>query len=397
MNQTYDIIILGAGASGMFCALHLAKKGKKVLVLEHNKYAGKKILKSGGGKCNFTNKSVKIDNYISKNPRFCHSALSQFTHDDFMSFINKHEIEYEERELGKLFCKNSSKDIQQMLLEECDNVNFIFNIQFVNASKNDDTFEIEALFKQQFTSFFCKQFIVASGSLSFKELGATNIGHKIAQQFDLKITETKPALVSLEFSKEDLEVFEGLQGIALPVQLSNQKAMFHEAMLFTHTGISGPCSLQISSYWNQQETISMNFALNFNFEDFFKQEQIDNSKKSIENSLAKHFPKKLVHCLLKKANSLPSSINNVKDIHIQQVKSLFCDYQLNPKSTSGYDKAEVTCGGVSTKDINPKTMEAKKQKGLYFIGEVLDVTGWLGGYNFQWAWSSAFACAKAID
>ena len=399
MNLQYDVIILGAGAAGMVCASQLGKRNKKVLVLEHNKFAGKKILISGGGKCNFTNKKVGIDNFVTKNPRFCHSALNGFTHDDFMKLIEKYEIEYEERELGKLFCKDSSKAIQQMLLEECKEakVQFIYNSQFMSVNKLENSYEVELVFKQKFTNFTCDNFIVASGALSFENLGSSNIGYDIAQQFQMKIIEPKPGLVSLEFDQKDLEIFEGLQGIALPVELSNKKAIFHEAMLFTHTGISGPCSLQISSYWNQQESINMNFAVGFDFRHFIQQEQAENSKRSLENSLAKFFPKKLVHALLKNGQSLPSSIHKIKDVHIDQIEQLFCQYELHPKSSSGYDKAEVTCGGVSTKDIHPKTMEAKKHKGLYFIGEVIDVTGWLGGYNFQWAWASAFACSQAIE
>lgn len=398
MNQKYDVIILGAGASGLFCAFQLAKKGKKVLVLEHNKYAGKKILVSGGGKCNFTNQNVSINNYVSKNPRFCHSALANYHSSAFLDLVHEYEIPYEQRELGKYFCKNSSKDIQSMLLNECKKfkANLVYSIEFMSVVRRDELYHVECLHKNQFVQLECQHFIVASGGLSFDKLGSTNIGYKIAEQFGLKVIPTKPGLVSLEFSHKDKEIFSGLQGIALKVQLSTKDAIFHEAMLFTHTGISGPCTLQISSHWNPEQNIQMNFAVGFDFYDFIKKEQLLNPKKSLENTLAKEFPKKLVHALLSTDHSLPSSIEKMNQQHCDTLQNIFCNYQLIPRTTSGYNKAEITCGGVSTKFINPKTMQVKKQENLYFIGEVLDVSGWLGGYNFQWAWASAYACAQSI-
>ncbi|MCO4782346.1 MAG: aminoacetone oxidase family FAD-binding enzyme [Candidatus Cloacimonetes bacterium] len=398
MNQKYDVVILGAGASGLFCAFHLAKRGKKVLVLEHNKFAGKKILVSGGGKCNFTNQDVSINNYVSKNPRFCHSALANFASSDFLDMIHEYDIPYEQRELGKYFCKNSSKDIQKMLLSECKKykANLVFSIQFMGVESRDNQYYVECLHNNQFIQIQSEHFIVASGGLSFETLGSTNIGYKIAEQFGLKMIPTKPGLVSLEFSQQEKEVFKGLQGIALKTQLSTKDAIFHEAMLFTHTGISGPCTLQISSHWTPGQTIQMNFALGFDFQAFIQEEQDLNPKKSLENTLAKEFPKKLVHALLSTDNSLPSSIDKMTPQHCDTLANLFCNYQLIPRTTSGYNKAEITCGGVNTKSINPKTMEVKSQKNLYFIGEVLDVSGWLGGYNFQWAWASAYACSQSI-
>jgi len=390
MTET-DVIIIGAGASGLMCAIEAGKRGRKVLVLDHVNKAGKKILMSGGGRCNFTNYSIEPDNYISHNPHFCKSALSRYTQWDFLALIGRYQIPFHERDHGQLFCNESAKDILDMLLAECDKACVVVQLstRIDSVERLADRFHL----KTSHSNFIGQSLVVATGGLSIPKMGATPLGYKIAQQFGINVLPTSAGLVPFTLQPEDKEKFSALSGIAVPCVVSNKTQSFSENVLFTHRGLSGPAILQISSYWRAGEEIVINLLPQVNLEDALKSKRQQKVKNKLKTILEGYLPKRMISAFLPE-DLLDLSMQDVSDKQIQQVADQLHNWTIKPNSTEGYRTAEVTSGGVDCDAVSSKTMESKQVPGLYFIGEVLDVTGWLGGYNFQWAWSSAWCAGQ---
>ncbi len=380
----FDVIIIGGGAAGLFCAIEAGKRGRKTLVIEHNSEVGRKILISGGGRCNFTNKSVSANNFVSNNPHFCKSALARYTPNDFLDLIKKHKIAYYEKTLGQLFCKESSRQIIEMLLDECKQakVEIRVNCSVRNVSKGE-TFFVETTQGV----FEAESLVIATGGLSFPKVGATDFGYKIARQYRLKIIETKPSLVPLVFSTLQLTK---LAGVSVSSIVSVGKREFRENILFTHRGLSGPAILQISNYWQKDKPVSINLLPTENAAELLANNR--DNKQNLDNFLSKFLPNRVAETLFSSGNP----INQTSKKNLEQIAEKLNNWQVNFNETEGYHKAEVTIGGVDTNELSSQTMESKRVKGLFFIGEVVDVTGWLGGYNFQWAWSSGFACGQSV-
>lgn len=384
----YDAVIIGAGAAGLFCAIEAGKRGRKILVLEHNSQAGRKILISGGGRCNFTNKEVKPENFISNNPHFAKSALARYTPEDFVALVKKHKIEFYEKKLGQLFCRESSRQIVEMLLSECEKakVKINTNCRIKNIEKKD-SFEIE-------TSqgvFACRNLVIATGGLSFPKIGASDFGYKIAEKFGLKIVETRPSLVPLVFA--DSKNFSRLAGISVDSVASSGKNAFRENILFTHRGLSGPAVLQISNYWQKEREISIDLSPAENILKLLEKNR--NSKQNLDNFLSRILPNRFAE-IFTDANFQNKPLNQLGNKEISKIAETINNWRVKFSDTEGYDKAEVTLGGIDTNELSSQTMESKKIKGLFFIGEIVDVTGWLGGYNFQWAWSSGFVSGNSL-
>jgi predicted Rossmann fold flavoprotein len=387
--QNPDVLIIGAGAAGLFCAIEAAKRDRRVLVLEHNDRPGKKILISGGGRCNFTNLEVSPQNFLSQNPHFCVSALSRFTPNDFLSLVKKYQIPYYEKTLGQLFCEKSSKEILSLLLSECQRygVKILTHCQ-INFVDKKENFTI----KTNLGIFQANSLVIATGGLSFTKLGASDLGYQIAQKFGHRILSLKPGLVPLSFDDKIKCFCAALSGVSIPVRVSCGKISFEENLLFTHFGLSGPALLQISNYWEPGKTIAIDLDPKGTITQNLRELKETESKMELKNALAQFYPKNFAQslCTLFSCPSIP--LNQISKVALQNLeKNLHC-WSLAPKKTMGYEKAEVTCGGVDTRQLSSKTMESKIVPGLFFIGEVVDVTGWLGGYNFQWAWASGF-CA----
>ncbi|HEY8218477.1 MAG TPA: NAD(P)/FAD-dependent oxidoreductase [Methylobacter sp.] len=386
-----DVIIIGAGASGLMCAIEAGKRGRKVLVLDHANKAGKKILMSGGGRCNFTNYSIEPNNYISHNPHFCKSALSRYTQWDFLALVGRYRIPFHERDHGQLFCDESAKDILDMLLAECGKAGVVvrLNTRIDSVERLADKFHI----KTGGDSFTCQSLVVATGGLSIPKMGATPLGYKIAEQFGIKVLPTRAGLVPFTLQPEDKERFSALSGIAVPCVVSNKRQSFSENVLFTHRGLSGPAILQISSYWRAGEEIVINLLPQVSLDAELKSRRQQKVKNKLKTILEGHLPKRLISALLPE-DLLDLSMQDLSDKQVRQVADRLHNWTIKPNGTEGYRTAEVTSGGVDCDAISSKTMESKQVQGLYFIGEVLDVTGWLGGYNFQWAWSSAWCAGQ---
>jgi len=390
MTET-DVIIIGAGASGLMCAIEAGKRGRRVMVIDHANKAGKKILMSGGGRCNFTNLSIEPQNYLSHNPHFCKSALSRYSQWDFLSLVTRYQIPHHERAHGQLFCNDSARDILTMLLTECENAGVVIklNTSIDSLSKTADGFHL-------ITSsghFACQSLVVASGGLSIPKMGATPFGYKIAEQFGIPVRPTYAGLVPFTLQPEDKEKFSALSGIAVPCVVSNQKQHFAENVLFTHRGLSGPAILQISSYWRPGEKVEINLLPHRDLAQELKTQRQQKQKSKLKTVLEAHLPKRLLSCLLSE-QSLNTTLPDMSDKHIGQIAEQINCWTIKPNSTEGYRTAEVTCGGIDCDALSSQTMESKNVPGLYFIGEVVDVTGWLGGYNFQWAWSSGWCAGQ---
>jgi len=386
-----DVIIIGAGASGLMCAIEAGKRGRKVLVLDHANKAGKKILMSGGGRCNFTNYSIEPNNYISHNPHFCKSALSRYTQWDFLALIGRYRIPFHERDHGQLFCDESAKDILELLLAECDKAGVVvqLNTHIDSIDRPTERFQL----KTGNGNFTCQSLVVATGGLSIPKMGATPLGYKIAEQFGIKVLPTSAGLVPFTLQPDDKEKFSALSGIAVPCVVSNKRQSFSENVLFTHRGLSGPAILQISSYWRAGEDIVIDMLPQLNLETELKSKRQQKLKNKLKTILEGYLPKRLISVFLAE-DLLEFSLQDLSDKQIQQVADRINRWTIKPNGTEGYRTAEVTSGGVDCDAISSKTMESKQVPGLYFIGEVLDVTGWLGGYNFQWAWSSAWCAGQ---
>lgn len=393
-RMTDDVIILGAGASGLMCAIEAAKRSRKVRVIDHANRAGKKILMSGGGRCNFTNYSVRPENYISNNPHFCKSALSRYSQWDFIALISEYRIPYHERDHGQLFCNDSAKDIVNMLLKECDRYGVVLSLncqlteltQLANAS-----FRVSTSLGQ----FHCQSFVVASGGLSIPKIGATPIGYKIAEQYGLSIRATRAGLVPLTLQPDEKDRFAKLAGIAVPAEISFQHISFKENILFTHRGLSGPVILQISSYWQPGHILIIDVLPDCDIRQVLIDQRQQGQKGKVLSSLAAMLPKRLIQTLCDES-LLNMSIQDLNDGHIERLEQSLKSWKISPNGTEGYRTAEVTLGGVDCDELSSKTFETHRISGLYFIGEVLDVTGWLGGYNFQWAWSSGWCAGQYV-
>ena len=385
-----DVIVIGAGAAGLMCAAEAGKRGRSVLVLEHSEKAGKKILISGGGRCNFTNRIVTSENFISGNPHFCKSALAGYTPDDFISLVEKYKIPYHEKKLGQLFCNTSSREILSLLKSECAESGVeIFTGCSVNNISGTGPFIIDTASGK----FKAKSVVTATGGISIPQMGATDLGYRIAEQYGLKLTDINPALVPLTMNKEDCRTFGTLSGISVYAEVSCNGISFRENILFTHKGLSGPAILQISSYRKNGECININLLPENNLQELLQ----ENSKSRIEliNFISNFFPRRFAEIFCGKY-FISKPLNQYSKKELGIIAEKFHSWKILPSGTEGFDKAEVTLGGIDTNELSSRTMESKKVKGLYFIGEVVDVTGWLGGYNFQWAWSSGFAAGQFV-
>ena len=362
-----DVVVLGGGAAGLMCAVEAAKRGRSVVLIEHEDKVGKKILISGGGRCNFTNLGVTPENFLSHNSHFARSALSRYTQHDFIALVQKHRIAFHEKTLGQLFCDGSARQIVAMLLTECPGVDVRTDTR-VAAIHGGEGFRLET----DRGEFGCRSLVLATGGLSIPKMGATSFAHDTARRFGLKVTETRPALVPFTLEVPDFA------GVSLEVVAKIGRTKFREAMLFTHRGLSGPAILQISSYWKPGQEIAIDLLPGLDAEKFLKQRRHERPKAELRTLLAEVMPQRLAQAM---ATEPPQKLN---------------DWRIVPTGTEGYAKAEVTLGGIDTGELSQQTMEAKKVPGLYVIGEAVDVTGWLGGYNFQWAWSSGWVAGEAV-
>lgn len=387
-----DVIIVGAGAAGLMCAIEAGKRGRRVLVLEHANKPGKKILMSGGGRCNFTNYYINAADYISHNPHFCKSALSRYTQWDFIDMVKRHNIPFHEKTLGQLFCDNKSKDILEMLLHECYQAGATIQL-------DTEISKIEYVGDKQFKVYIpgeifeTESLVIASGGLSIPTMGAGPFGYKVAEQFGIKVWPTRAGLVPFTLHTQDKERFSVLSGISVDSLVTCKKS-FRENILFTHRGLSGPAILQISSYWKPGEEVCINLLPEIDLAEYLKHSQRGSSKQ-LKNILSEYFPKRLLEVFLNEPLA-EKKILQLSNKEIEEVGKTFNEWIIKPNGTEGYRTAEVTLGGVDCDAISSKTMEANTVPGLFFVGEVLDVTGWLGGYNFQWAWSSGWAAGQYV-
>ena len=403
-TQSYDVIILGGGAGGLFCAITAAKRGKTVLVLEKSNKLGKKILMSGGGRCNFTNHFVNPHNFLSQNNHFCKSALSQYTAQDFISMVEDHNIEFEEKKHGQLFCVNSAKDIVEMLVNECEKykVTIITNASTSTVKYIDSRYHLSSTIetKKNTTNLLAQsnKLVIATGALSVPTLGGSGFGYDIAKQFQLKVTNLQAGLVPFIFTDSIRNICENLSGVSHNVEVSCNGTTFSEDILFTHRGLSGPVILQISNYWYLGDSISINLIPELSISDHIKEIKKTKPKLLIKSILVNMMPKALV---VELENLFWSSLANKpigewSNSQIEILSNNLHNWVLKPSSTEGYRTAVVTMGGVDTDFVSSKSMEVKNQEGLYFIGEVLDITGHLGGFNFQWAWASAYVAGNDL-
>ena len=390
MNQ-FDVIVIGAGAAGMMCAIEAGKRSRKVLLLDHAKKIGEKIRISGGGRCNFTNLNTKPEKFISQNPKFIKSALNQYTQHDFISLVKKHKINFHEKKLGQLFCDGSAQQIIDMLLLECEWANVVIKKDFIidEVDKGQDQY----LVKSGENIYKGHSLVIATGGLSVPKIGASSFGYEIAKKFGLEIIETLPALVPLTFNERILNICKELTGLSVEAVVSFKKILFEEGMLFTHRGLSGPSILQISSYWKQGENIKVNMSPKLNVYHFLEEKKKSNPKQDIQNIISDLLPKRLAQIICNETN-LKGNIWEISNKALKDLGDRINSWIVNPIGSEGYRTAEVTLGGVNTNEISSKTMMSLKHKGLFFIGEVVDVTGHLGGYNFQWAWSSGYVAGQ---
>ena len=394
--ERFDAIVIGAGAAGMFCAAQAGQAGLRVLLLDNGKKPGRKILMSGGGRCNFTNMYVEPAAYLSGNPHFCKSALARYTQWDFIDLVGKYGIAWHEKTLGQLFCDDSAAQIVDLLVSECEKGGVVTRLrsEILSVARDDE----EGYQLQLNGDAVCApKLVIASGGLSMPGLGATPFGYKIAEQFGLKVLPTRAGLVPFTLHKPLLEQLQALSGVSVPAVITaDDGTVFRESLLFTHRGLSGPAVLQISSYWQPGEFVTVNLLPECDLAAFLDAQRAAHPNQSLKNTLAMQLPKRLVECLQQLGQIPDVSLRQLNSKDQQQLIETLTAWRVQPNGTEGYRTAEVTLGGVDTNELSSRTMEARRVPGLYFIGEVMDVTGWLGGYNFQWAWSSAWACARAL-
>ncbi|MDO8580902.1 MAG: NAD(P)/FAD-dependent oxidoreductase [Candidatus Omnitrophota bacterium] len=389
--QHNDVMILGAGAAGLMCAIEAGKRGRSVVVLEHNDTAGKKIRISGGGRCNFTNIHTAPGQFLSTNPHFAKSALARFTPDDFCRLVKKHGISFHEKKLGQLFCDINAQEIIDLLKKECAAVDaqILTSTSIKSVTKNAVHFRL----KTNHGDFSCESLVVATGGLSIPPLGATDLGYRLAKQFAIKVNPCRPGLVPLLWRKNELAIFQDLSGLSVNARVSLNKILFDENILFTHKGLSGPAILQISSYWREGEAITIDILPGIDI--LAKLKANYKSKTTLKNTLADYLPARLAEKLCQYFFA-DQPLNEITFNKMGKISDWLHGWRVTPAGTEGYAKAEVTVGGVDTTELSSKTMETNKVAGLYFIGEVVDVTGHLGGYNFQWAWASGFVTGQSV-
>lgn len=388
-----DVAIIGAGAAGMFCAAEAARRGKRVLLIESGATPGEKIRISGGGRCNFTNLGISAERYLSQNPRFALSALKRFTQWDFIARVDAAGVAWHEKTLGQLFCDGSAKQIVAMLQKDLEETGAILWLK-TDISKiiSENSNFIIATSRGAVTS---QKLVVACGGKSIPKMGATGFGYKVAEQFGLPIVETRPGLVPLTFAEQELEPLKPLAGVSVSGAVSTQATTFDEALLFTHRGLSGPAVLQISSYWREGQSITVNLARQTDAAAYLRAQRGQAGRIAVRTALAQILPERLAR-YIEESSGITGNLADQSNAALDRIASLVHDWHMRPVGTEGYRTAEVTLGGVDTNALDARTMEAKSVPGLYFIGEVVDVTGWLGGYNFQWAWSSGWAAGQAV-
>ncbi|MER9316863.1 NAD(P)/FAD-dependent oxidoreductase [Mesorhizobium sp. M0659] len=389
--QSYDVVVIGAGAAGMMCAIEAGKRGRSVLVLDHAAKPGEKIRISGGGRCNFTNIHTSPKNFISGNPHFCISALSRYTQGDFIALVERHGIAYHEKTLGQLFCDGSARQVIDMLVSDMQDwgVELALSTEVRNVSKTADGFVLTLSAGR----VACSSLVVACGGKSIPKMGASGFGYELAAQFGLAVVETRPALVPLTFDARTLERLAPLAGNAVDAEVACGKTRFSEAMLFTHRGLSGPSILQISSYWREGDEIRIAMLPGRDVAELLRAARRVNGRQAVQTVLANHLPKRLAQAVAERSG-IDGNLADLTDLQMKTVEAAVNDWRIKPAGSEGYRTAEVTLGGVDTNGLDQKTMQAKSVPGLFFIGEVVDVTGWLGGYNFQWAWSSGWASGQ---
>lgn len=389
-----DVIIIGASASGLMCAIEAAKRGRHVVILDHANKAGKKILMSGGGRCNFTNYDVSSENYISHNNHFVKSALSRFTQWDFIAMVESYKIPYHEREHGQLFCDESSKDILNLLLSECQKANVTVQLKtdIINIEQKSNH---HFIIKSNKDDFHCQSLVIATGGLSIPKMGASPFGYKVAEQFGIKVWPTTAGLVPFTLHKQDKETLSDLSGIAIDSIVSSKTMSFRENILFTHRGLSGPAILQISSYWSAGEAIEINLLPNIDLLEHITTATQEQPQIKLKTLLYKLLPKRLINVFIK-TDLLDKTLQEISHKQFLQLSSQLQNWTIKPNGTEGYRTAEVTIGGVDCDALSSKTFESNTVPGLYFIGEVMDISGWLGGYNFQWSWSSGWCAGQYV-
>ena len=388
-SQAFDVIIIGAGAAGMFAAFTAGQRGRRVLLIDHSNKIGEKIRISGGGRCNFTNIHASPANYLSQNPHFCRSALARYSAQDFIKLVQKHRIRFHEKTLGQLFCDDSAQQIIDMLIDECRDgqVEWATGTAVSEVTHRDNRFRVQT----NHGHYDSESLIVATGGLSIPQIGATGFGYELAKQFGLRIVDTSPALVPLTFPGPEWQAFADLSGVAFDAEVSCGKTTFREAILITHRGVSGPAILQISSFWKPGQTLTINLAPHDDLVSRFQER--GQSEQLLGNALADWLPKRLAQ-LWCEQRDVHKPMKQLGAKALQKLAEELHHWSVRPAGTVGYKKAEVTLGGVDTRDLSSKTLMANNVPGLFFIGEVVDVTGWLGGYNFQWAWASAHAAGS---
>ncbi len=393
-----DVLIIGAGAAGLMCAFRAGQRGRSVLVLDHANKVGKKILMSGGGRCNFTNLYCEPDNFLSNNKNFCKSALSRYTSYDFIELVRSHDIPYHEKTLGQLFCDNKSKDILEMLLNEC-------NQAGVKVRTHCSVEQINPLgsgykIKTSLGTTTCESLVIATGGLSIPKMGATGFAYQVAKQFDLEVLPTRAGLVPFTLNQPILNILSQLSGSSIEVVVTCNAMSFHENLLFTHRGLSGPAMLQISSYWNQGDELTINLLPKIDLYEYLKDRKSQRPKVELKTLLSelmtKNIAQTLIHLWFSDDEYSNKQINQFSNQQLQEIADHFHSWKLKPNNTEGYRTAEVTLGGINCNELSSKTMQANKKDNLYFIGEAIDVTGHLGGFNFQWAWASGAAASEFV-
>ena len=393
LAEQFDVVIIGAGAAGMMAAIEAGKRGRRVAVLDHAKAPGEKIRISGGGRCNFTNIHASPKNFLSANPHFCKSALARYTPHDFIGLVDRYTIAWHEKTLGQLFCDDTAKDIIRMLLTEMKEARAVLRLgaQVQTVEKTLSGFRVVT----GDGAIDCSSLIVASGGKSIPKMGATGFAYKIAEQFGLPLVETRPGLVPLTLDPVQLESLSALAGVAVDAQARSGKTMFEEAVLITHRGLSGPAILQISSYWREGGDIRLNLLPHVDIAALLKAARKENGRQALQTALAEPLPKRLAQFLTETAGLSNRPLSDLSDKAIDAFCLTIKDWAITPAGSEGYRTAEVTLGGVDTRGLDSRTMQARDIPGLFFIGECVDVTGWLGGYNFQWAWASGFSAGQA--
>ena len=393
-SKFYDVVVLGAGAAGMMCAIEAGKRGRSVAIVDHSPSAGDKIRISGGGRCNFTNANTSAKNFLSQNPRFCISALSRYTQRDFIALVERYGVAYHEKTLGQLFCDGSAKQIIELLVSEM--MRNGVDLRLGTAIKRIEH-RVDGGYRVALSTgdIVCKSLVIATGGKSIPKMGATGFGYEVASQFGLKIVETRPGLVPLTFAPSMLERLEPLSGIAVDAVAQHGKTRFAEAMLFTHRGLSGPAILQVSSFWREGDEITLSMLPEIDVFATLKAAKAERGKQALHTVLATLLPKRLAQMIAEEQKAT-GNLADMSDKALRAVEAAINAWRVKPAGSEGYRTAEVTLGGLDTNELDPKTMEAKEVPGLYFIGEVVDVTGWLGGYNFQWAWSSGWVAGQAV-